>query len=178
MKNEAAMRGLAVDELDLFRSGFSPVLQPDDEPAWGDPDKVYSVQVRKLAASLQEVDTLVVVFPIWWYSLPAMLKGYIDRVWNYGLLYGNGKRLPVNSIRWIALVGGAKSHFEKRGDHKYLEHLLNDGIAAYCGVEDSTVTFLYNAIGFEEETDDLAAHHQALIGQARSTIAAAARANC
>ncbi|MGT9364251.1 NAD(P)H-dependent oxidoreductase, partial [Escherichia coli] len=36
---------------------------------------------NELYSELLEHDTLVVVFPLWWYSFPAMLKGYIDRVW-------------------------------------------------------------------------------------------------
>ena len=37
-----------------------------------------------------------------------MLKGYLDRVWNYGLGYGPGGKLGGKKIRWVALVGGSQ----------------------------------------------------------------------
>jgi putative NADPH-quinone reductase len=170
IKNEATTQGIDIAELDLYRSGFNPVLQSEDEPDWANPAKIYSKEARCLAESLDGSVSLVLVFPLWWSSLPAMLKGYIDRVWNYGLVYGNGKSLPVSSIRWIALVGGAKKNFEDHKKDHYLEDYLNNGIASYCGVQDSTVTFLYNTIAFEEETSDLGKHHEALITQAKGVI--------
>lgn len=48
-----------------------------------------------------------------------MLKGYIDRVWNNGLAYGDGHKLPFNKVRWVALVGGDKESFVQMGWEKY-----------------------------------------------------------
>ncbi|MCU1727678.1 NAD(P)H oxidoreductase [Pseudomonas sp. 7P_10.2_Bac1] len=174
LKAEAQNNHMSVSELDLYRADFDPALHEADEPDWKDPAKTFSPHVMHLAESLPGVDHLVIVFPVWWYSMPAMLKGYIDRVWNYGLVYGGGKKLPVSSIRWIALVGGARGHFEKHQKHHYMEDLLNEGIAKYCGVENSSVTFLYNTIALEEDTDDLAKLHETLIDQARSVVSALA----
>lgn len=167
----ATAQGLEVEELDLYRSGFDPVLREDDEPQWSNAEQVHSAQATALARSLADFEHIVVVFPVWWYAVPAMLKGYIDRVWNYGLVYGGGKRLPVSSIRWVALVGGAQAKFEAHRWDAQMAMLLNEGIAAYCGVADSSVTFLYNTIAFEEATDDIALHHAALIRQASALVA-------
>lgn len=170
LKDEAASQGIEVIELDLYRSGFDPVLREADEPDWTDPKKAYSEQVMEMAASLTDAEVAIVVFPVWWYTLPAMLKGYIDRVWNYGLVYGADKRLPWSSVQWVALVGGSQRNFEKRSHHTRLAELLVDGIASYCGVTDSRVTYLYNTLGYEEEMDDLAGHHQTLIDRSRSVV--------
>ncbi|WP_186079845.1 NAD(P)H oxidoreductase [Burkholderia gladioli] len=167
---EARQLGIEVDELDLYRSGFDPVLKSADEPDFKNPHKQYSEEVIRMAASLSGSDAAIIVFPVWWYSLPAMLKGYIDRVWNYGLLYGNGKRLPFAAIRWVALVGGARKRFEGEGKDRYMKSLLDDGIAIYCGVKDSTVTFLYNTLAYEENTADLGVHHDDLIEEARTVV--------
>ncbi|WP_011582613.1 MULTISPECIES: NAD(P)H oxidoreductase [Chelativorans] len=169
ISTEAQQLGMKIVELDLYRSGFDPVLEPEDEPDFTNPHKRYSDEVLELAGSLTGSDAAIIVFPVWWYSLPAMLKGYIDRVWNYGLLYGNGKRLPFSAIRWVALVGGGETRFVREHKDRYMEDLLNDGIAIYCGVENSTVTFLYNTLAYEEEAD-LSQHHQVLIEQARSVV--------
>ena len=102
----AMERKIQVTELDLYRRNFNPVMTLEDEPDWKNMDKRYSPEVHQLYSELLEHDTLVVVFPLWWYSFPAMLKGYIDRVWNNGLAYGDGQKLPFNKVRWVALVGG------------------------------------------------------------------------
>ncbi|MFC4729211.1 NAD(P)H oxidoreductase [Coralloluteibacterium thermophilus] len=167
--SEAKHKGVDIVELDLYREGFDPVLGPEDEPDFSNPHKQYSREVTALAESLLGSDVAIIVFPVWWYSLPAMLKGYIDRVWNYGLVYGDGKKLPFSAIRWVALVGGGQTRFVREGKDRYMEDLLNNGIAIYCGIEDSTVTFLYNTLAYEEDAD-LSLHHQVLIDQARSVV--------
>lgn len=112
LKAAAAEKEINVRELDLYRAGFDPVLREEDEPDFSNSDKPYSEQVYQLFDQMAGSDMAFVVFPVWWYSMPAILKGYVDRVWNYGLTYGNGKQLPYSSIRWIALVGGAQGKFE------------------------------------------------------------------
>lgn len=114
----AMERKIQVTELDLYRRNFNPVMTPEDEPDWKNMDKRYSPEVHQLYSELLEHDTLVVVFPLWWYSFPAMLKGYIDRVWNNRLAYGDGHKLPFNKVRWVALVGGDKESFVQMGWEK------------------------------------------------------------
>ncbi|WP_117107888.1 NAD(P)H oxidoreductase, partial [Klebsiella pneumoniae] len=103
----AMERKIQVTELDLYRR-----------------NKRYSPEVHQLYSELLEHDTLVVVFPLWWYSFPAMLKGYIDRVWNNGLAYGDGHKLPFNKVRWVALVGGDKESFVQMGWEKNISDYL------------------------------------------------------
>ncbi|MET3927211.1 NAD(P)H-dependent oxidoreductase [Devosia sp. 2618] len=82
-------RGATVDVLDLYAEGFSPVLTADERrlhystPA-PEPD------VAALQARLAAADTLVLVFPTWWFSLPAILKGWFDRVWAPKFAYEPG----------------------------------------------------------------------------------------
>ncbi len=95
----AMERKIQVTELDLYRRNFNPVMTPEDEPDWKNMDKRYSPEVHLLYSELLEHDTLVVVFPLWWYSFPAMLKGYIDRVWIMGWLMEMGTN--YHSIKFV-----------------------------------------------------------------------------
>ncbi|MOA52701.1 Glutathione-regulated potassium-efflux system ancillary protein KefF [compost metagenome] len=52
---------------------------------------MYSPEVEAEMERMKKHDALAYVFPVWWYNLPAMLKGYIDRVWNNGFAYGSNK---------------------------------------------------------------------------------------
>lgn len=176
MKKHAKEKGFTISELDLYRSDFDPSLKEVDLPFWKDGndyingnEQNFSQEVYDMFNELKGVDTVFVVFPIWWNSFPALLKGYIDRVWNFGLAYGYGNKLPVNRIRWIALGGGTESLYKQYELDKYIRHFMDTGLAIYCGIEDSSVEILYNTIGFEEEGKG-ADHYEKLFKQANAVI--------
>ncbi|MCW2480524.1 NAD(P)H oxidoreductase [Candidatus Symbiopectobacterium sp. NZEC135] len=169
IQEEAVGQGFNVSTLDLYRSGFDPVLREDDEPDWNNPQKTYSPEVHRLFGELEDKDTLVLVFPVWWYGFPAMLKGYLERVWNYGLAYGEDNALKHKKIRWLALVGGSQAGFIKFGWEKNMTDYIKGGMG-YLGVEDVEIDFLYNTIGVEEGIDDREGHYQQLFAQARGIV--------
>lgn len=162
----AAKQGKEVAITDLYRTGFSPVMTPVDEPDWSQP-KIYSDEVNALASQLSDDDDLIFVFPVWWYSLPTMLKGYIERVWNNGIFYGENSRQPARKILWIALVGQTEQAFTKRYFDYVMSQTLNNGVSSFCGVKNSHVKFLYNTIG--EDVADQECHYADLISQAVDT---------
>ncbi|MDO5625827.1 MAG: NAD(P)H oxidoreductase, partial [Pseudomonadota bacterium] len=156
-------------ELDLYRSGFDPRLQEEDEPQWGNPKKIYSDEVMQLASQVNEKSILIFIFPTWWASLPAIMKGYIDRVFNYGIAYGGHHKLNPRIWRWVTLVGETHQEFSvDRSADQSMAHVLNYGIARYCGATDSKVVFLYNSLA--EGIDDIATHHEELIEQAVTAV--------
>lgn len=168
VKDELVMHGWSVAELDLYRAGFNPVLTSIDEPDWSTLDNTYSDEVMKLAAELTDKDAAFIVFPVWWFSSPAILKGYIDRVWNYGIFYGGDRRLPFDSVRWIALAGTTEEAYAEYDLDKSVANLFNIGIAKFCGAEDSKVTILYDTLG--EKAKDPSSHNAQLIERARQVV--------
>lgn len=169
IKQEAACQNMGITELDLYRANFNPVLAADEEPEWSNPDKIFNEEVTQLYRAMENHDNIIVVYPVWWYAFPAMMKGYIDRIWNYGLAYGRGHRLPVDRVRWVAMVGGAEDKFKNMGKDAFMEDQMN-GLAKYCNTPDSKVSFLYNTIGFEEDIANAEEHHQKLAAQARAVV--------
>jgi len=153
VKKIAIDAGYTVNDVDLYRMNFDPRLNDADEPDFNNPKKIYSEEVRSMAADLTEDKPLVVIFPIWWYMFPSIMKGYLDRVWNYGLTYGEGSRIPAKKIIWIPLIGETEHDFTKRGNTEHLKHFLNESIAGYSKVKDSEVMFLFNTVG--KEVDDI-----------------------
>ncbi|MBK5143905.1 NAD(P)H oxidoreductase [Budviciaceae bacterium BWR-B9] len=169
IQGEATRNDINVTTLDLYRRGFNPVLEQDDEPDWQNPQKQYTPEVHQLFGELQDKDTLVFVFPLWWYSFPAMIKGYLDRVWNHGLAYGKGSSLAGKKIRWVALIGGSEDKFIEYGWCKNITDFLN-GAASYLGIEDNGITFLYNTIGVEEDIGDNQSHYESLFEKSRRIV--------
>lgn len=155
--------GHETEVLDLHRIGFNPVLWEADEPDWSIDRKVYSPEVENEIERMKKFDALAYIFPVWWYSVPAMLKGYIDRVWNSGFAYGSNK-LPHKQVLWLALAAESKEGMEKRQFDQMLSHQLNIAIAGYCGIANSKVELLYNTLDSNQELHENLLEHAYQLG--------------
>lgn len=142
--------GHRTEVLNLYQEKFDPVLYEEDEPEWDRPEKAYSHEVQNRIAQLERNDALAFIFPLWWWSVPAMMKGYIDRVWNYGFAYGPGK-LTHRKVLWLGLVGAPEERFRRYKYDDMLNHYFNVGIASYTGIRQSQVEFLFNTVRGERE---------------------------
>ncbi|MDI2127701.1 NAD(P)H-dependent oxidoreductase [Yinghuangia seranimata] len=96
-------------------------------------------------------DTVVFQFPLWWYTMPAILKGWVDRVFSFRFAYGvgvhdetrYGERFGEGTLRGrramlSVTVGGPESHYSDRGINGPIEDLLfpiHHGILYYPGLE-------------------------------------------
>ncbi|QGH33337.1 NAD(P)H oxidoreductase [Gracilibacillus salitolerans] len=137
--------GHEVDVMDLYRSDFDPILKEADEPEWGTDQQQFSTRVHQEMERLKQYDGLAFVFPLWWWSVPALLKGYIDRVWNYSFAYGPGK-LPHQHVLWLSLAGAPVERFTKRKYDQMITHYFNVGLADYCGIGSSKFELFYETI--------------------------------
>jgi NAD(P)H dehydrogenase (quinone) len=72
--------GHQVDDCDLYAEGFEPVLTRTERKAYHDVHANRAFAPKEVAR-LRACEGLVFVFPTWWYGMPAILKGYFDRVW-------------------------------------------------------------------------------------------------
>ncbi|QKW36900.1 NAD(P)H oxidoreductase [Actinomadura sp. NAK00032] len=139
--------GHTVDVLDLHAEGFDPRMTVTDEPDWDDRDKIYSAEVRAHMRRIDASGLVIVVFPVWWYGLPAVLKGWIDRVWNYGFAYGRRTaRLGGKRMLWLALAGQSREEYAGHGLGDALAHQLRVGISNYCGITDVAVRFVHDTV--------------------------------
>jgi len=151
-----ADQGHTVQTSDLYAMGFNPLASQSDFKQMHDPDYlVYALEQRQahqsgiLADDIQSeldkllwCDLLVLNFPVFWCSTPAMLKGWIDRVMISGVTYG-GKRfydkggLVGKQALVSATIGGQAHMFEENGVHGPLEDMLRHllrGTLAYTGM--------------------------------------------
>lgn len=141
----ARANGHHVEVGDLVEEHFDPVLLPPDEPDWNDASKVYSDGVLREMARIERNEATVIFFPVWWWSMPAILKGWIDRVWNNGWAYG-AKTYPHQRVLMVAIAGNGQEAYEKRGYDTAMRTQLVTGTLEYCGVEKGELQILYGAI--------------------------------
>jgi NAD(P)H dehydrogenase (quinone) len=72
--------GHEVRLVDLYAIGFNPVLSAEERRGYHTPGE-NELPVAEHLAHLRWCEALVFVFPTWWYGQPAMLKGWLERVW-------------------------------------------------------------------------------------------------
>lgn len=156
---EATLRGAghAVQVSDLYAMRFNPVASADDFLARQDPDYcVYALEQRHavgkgllqpdIQAELDKLlwcDLLILNFPLFWCSTPAILKGWIDRVLVSGVVYGGKRFYDRGGLRGkralvCVTLGGQAHMFDAAGIHgplpDMLRHLLQ-GTLAYAGLD-------------------------------------------
>ncbi|KAK7705909.1 hypothetical protein SLS64_007861 [Diaporthe eres] len=117
--------------------------------------------VKREQEKLLWADAVILQFPLWWYSMPAILKGWVDRVYSGGFAYGVGEH---NEKRWgdrygegkmlgkramvLVTVGGWKEHYSPRGICGPIDDLLfpiTHGTLHYVGFEVLPSFVLYQA---------------------------------
>ncbi|MEV7128086.1 NAD(P)H-dependent oxidoreductase [Streptomyces sp. NPDC093260] len=125
--------GYRVEVVDLYAEGWAPVLGRDEFAPVDGPFKPQAEQMRAVADGtldatvrahldrLLAADLLVLSFPLWWFSLPAVLKGWIDRVFVMGGVFGGRHGLfeeaALAGRRAMLLVttGGSRESFQPGG---------------------------------------------------------------
>jgi putative NADPH-quinone reductase len=79
-------KGYKVTVKNLYEEGFNPILSKSERKSYYE-DKFDNKQVRSDIEQLKYVESLILVFPTWWFGFPAILKGWFDRVWAPGHAY-------------------------------------------------------------------------------------------
>jgi NAD(P)H dehydrogenase (quinone) len=123
---------------DLYALNFNPVLSLEDMA--GQRRGIVSDDVKKEQDFITWADCITFIHPIWWTGLPALMKGYIDRVFSYGFAYrydqGIQKGLLFGKKAIIINTHGkSKTEYEAIGMDKALQLTSDKGIYAYSGLE-------------------------------------------
>jgi putative NADPH-quinone reductase len=111
----AALRDAAVDGLkgsghsvelrDLYAERFDPVLSARQRGAYFDAAES-TRGVEDHVAALRRAEGLVLVYPTWWFGMPAMLKGWLDRIWLPEVAFRlGGPKVMVPLLTGIRRIG-------------------------------------------------------------------------
>lgn len=104
-----AMRaaGHHVDVLDLYAIGYRAAMTADERRAYHSEQPVLDPQVAEHIELLQRAETLVVIYPTWWSSMPAILKGWLERtmVPGVGFVFDDSGRVRPGLTTCRRIVG-------------------------------------------------------------------------
>lgn len=128
-----------VNVRDLYNIGFSPVLEMRDFDAVKHGQIPAEVKVEQ--DYVMWANLITFVYPVWWAGMPALMKGYIDRVFTKGFAYtmddeghlkgllGDKKVVILNNM------GFPYAYYEKVGMLDSMKQATDEGIFKFCGME-------------------------------------------
>ena len=142
---------------DLYKLGFDPVLR--DEERHGQP----AADVTAEWAALGKVDIVVLVYPMWFGTPPAMLKGYIDRVFSAGRVLGFGgegkesSRLAGATLVSLTSSGKMRAWLSEKGVLGSLRTVFDRYLSDVLGFAE-TARYHFDGVSPEMDEKDVRFH--------------------
>ena len=154
-RNLLGEAGHQIKTSELYTMQFNPVSGRHNFTAVKDPDyfrpqveETFATKISGFAPDLEQelqklewCDLMIWQFPLWWFGLPAILKGWADRVLAMGRAYGHGRMYDTGVFRGkralLSLTtGGGSQHYEKGGFNGDIQSILRPiqrGIFEFTG---------------------------------------------
>ncbi len=151
VKDGLAQAGHEVKVADLHSENFQSAMTREDFAQFKNQPMPPEIEAEK--ERVEWSDAMVFIFPIWWWSLPGMLKGWIDRVMHYGWAWVDpadpeSGHLRNRKILVLATAGDSADGFAKRGYDTAFHTQLNVGTWSYCGFKNVT-THIFHKVHHE-----------------------------
>lgn len=136
VEEELLNKGVEVRIKDLYGMNFNPVLSEEDFRGYHTGNLIQDIKQEQ--DDIAWADIVVMVAPVWWYSVPAMLKGYIDRVFSLGFAYeytSNGPRGMLTGKKGLLITtsGADEKTAKATGMLDAIEDSLGKGLFGFSG---------------------------------------------
>ncbi len=140
-----------LDAADVIERHADAPFHPSLDSKHAFENNLQSPDIAREQEKLRWADAVILQFPLWWFSMPAILKGWVERVYAYGFAYGVGEH---SDVRWgdrygegslagkramlMVTTGGWASHYSARGINGPIDDVLfpiHHGILYYPGFD-------------------------------------------
>lgn len=142
--------GHSTETADLAKEGFDPCFTPHDMSVLhgeaGPSPEIVAEQRR-----IDRANALVLVYPVYWWSFPALLKGWIDRVFTNGWAYDDTSghkvihKLTHLPVHMVSIAGASMRTYAVHGYYGAMRTQINHGIFGYCGAPVRTSALLFQS---------------------------------
>ena len=153
----AKEKGDEVKIIDLYGDKFNPVLELKDIE-YKIMGKAAPSDVVNYQKMIMWADHLTFVYPMWWAHMPAMLKGFIDRVFTHGFAFKYDAEsgivtglLKGKTVSQFVMTSTSNDVYRKGGMHKAQSVVVEEATFSFCGLEDFQSTYF----GSIMDTDEL-----------------------
>lgn len=137
-----------VTTIDLYQDNFNPVLYFDKVHRRR--DLQFDPETQAYRDAITHSDHIIFIFPIWWSGMPAILKGFIDRVFvqNFAYAYAPKKLIPIKLLKGktadIIVTHDTPYLFAKLVQKDYGNVLKKQILADMCGIKVNKMLSLPN----------------------------------
>jgi len=145
VEKQLKKRGDRYEVLDLYKMKYDPVLHEKEHYTAG--NRAVSGENRKIQKKILDAEHLIFVYPLWWGSMPAILKGLVDRVFVSGFAFRYDGGRPIGLLKprraTIFITSGGVKWFYKL--FKAPRKAMVWGIFRFCGLKTRYVQ-IYNCM--------------------------------
>jgi len=128
----------SVTLLDLYKEQFDPVLVFNGEKKRR--DLLNEEETKRYRELVQKADSLLFIYPIWWWSMPAILKGFIDRIFIAGFAYKYEGALPKGLLKgkkaWVINTLDSPLWYVSLLYRSADWIMMKRGVLRFCGIRD------------------------------------------
>ena len=135
LQTDLQARRHSVDLLNLYDADFAPALTAEERAGY------YTSRFED-TTGLRDLDGLILVFPTWWFGLPAILKGWIDRSFLPGVAFahdpdGGALKPALPRLRSVLAVTtmGAPGFYDHLFARRPVFHALKYGVVKPCAAK-------------------------------------------
>ncbi len=131
---------------DLYAVNFDPILKGSELE--GGKNRILSEDIRHEQDLIRDADWIFMLFPLWWSGLPAILKGYLDRVLTFGFAFtdtsdGMAGLLQGKKALLFTTTGTPREELRDQGIPQALQTIFTKGLFDFCGIEMVEHFFFY-----------------------------------
>jgi NAD(P)H dehydrogenase (quinone) len=137
---ESALReeGHSVKVRNLYQLDFQPALSGEEYQASFHGE--YEEDVKTEQGFIHWADVLTFIYPVWWAGLPALAKGYMDRVFSFGFAYKLDGEMPIPLLsgKKAAIIftsGTPEKLYRENGMLNSMKQTVEEGLFDFCGLQ-------------------------------------------
>lgn len=136
----------AYQVIDLYKDGFNPRFSKEELRLFSRGETPYQL-VKTYQEKIRQADELIFITPIWWYQLPAELKGFFDKVMLRGFAYHEspewrGLLTWINKATVITTSTVTKAYLQTAAGDPIQGNLINR-VMADLGIDPQTINWLH-----------------------------------
>ncbi|CAG9612550.1 Glutathione-regulated potassium-efflux system ancillary protein KefF [Bacillus rhizoplanae] len=148
-------KGHEVRVRDLYAINFNPVLAANDFISFSQGNTPADIKAEQ--EHITWADVITFIYPVWWTGLPAILKGYVERVFSQGFAFTYGpngvdKFLTGKKGVLLSTMGNSKENYDASGMFEAMKKTTDAGIFDFTGIEAVEHAFYTSVPSVDNET--------------------------
>jgi NAD(P)H dehydrogenase (quinone) len=129
-------KGVSYDVLDLYRMGFDPVLKEAEHYTSGGYD--VTEENRTIQQKITQARCLIFIYPTWWQNVPAIMKGFADRIFTSRFAFRYEHNVPIGLLKGrraavLTSAGGPRIYTWLFTGDRALRVMVRD-LLRFCGI--------------------------------------------